>query len=696
MSESPRDQARTAPLESGVYLMHDESGKIIYIGKAKSLRKRLLSYFSGAKDIKTATLVKHISSIETIIVHNEYEALLLENTLIKQHSPKYNINLKDGKTYPVIKVTNEAFPRIYRTRRVIEDGAHYYGPYPKVSAIEDLLELVNRLFPLRKCRKMGKRTAPCMYWHIGRCSAPCVGKISKEDYAKEVAKVEALLSGETDSLLAGLREDMTAAAGAMNFERAAYLRDTIRGIETMGAENAVIDFDPEARDYITKAEEGILVTFTVFSMRAGRMTGRELFRARSAGDEEETLLSFMTSYYSPDRPPPPAIYLDAKQVPRRELKAWFKGHFKLMVNLPKADERRHQVVLALARQNAEEDLRARLKERGMGPVLVELADALKLERAPSLIEGFDIAQLDGRHPVASLISFENGRPDRKNYRHYKLRTVEGIVDDFQAMREAVTRRYSKRLEEGAELPDLILIDGGIGQVNAAAGVLAGLGIHTDIVGLAKRDEELWLPGAAEPIRLSKDSSALKLLQHVRDETHRFATGLNQRLRSKDLALKALEAIPGIGKARAARLMKGAGSLTALAAMNAEELSRAFKLSPAIAAAIPPAVQEALAAQKARRLALSRKETGGRQGTSGSTQPGRLTSPRFGGPGAGKAHYQQNSSISPYGDSDHTDASRASFAAESIADLAREALANAAARSESGDASSDGEGDAEEL
>ncbi len=530
----PREQARNAPLESGVYIMRDSERKIIYIGKAKSLRKRLLSYFSGKKDVKTSILVKQIQFIETIIVHNEYEALLLENTLIKQHSPKYNINLKDGKTYPVIKITNEAFPRVYRTRRIIEDGAKYYGPYPKVSAIEELLELVARLFPLRKCRNMNNRKSPCMYWHIGRCSAPCVGKISREDYAKEVQKVEELLSGKTDELIVKLHRDMAEASNDFNYERAAWLRDCINAIETLGAENSVIDFDPEGRDYISLASEGILVCITVFSMRGGRMTGRELYRSHSADGPGKTLSTFITSYYHSERRPPANIYVDVPRLARRELGQWFERALKAEVDFPTAQERRHQVVLALARQNAEEDLRLRLKERGSAPVLAELARILHIDGALDLIEGFDISHLDGKYPVASMISFYKGRPINKNYRHYKLRTVDGSIDDYQAMREVIRRRYTRQLKEGADLPDLVLVDGGIGQANAAAGVLASLGLSLPVIGLAEKNEDIWKPGATGPISLPKDSPALKLLQHLRDETHRFANRLHALLRSKGM------------------------------------------------------------------------------------------------------------------------------------------------------------------
>jgi excinuclease ABC subunit C len=598
-----RAAAKAAPLEPGVYLWRDDGGQVIYVGKAVVLRHRLLSYFSGAKDVKTRTLVKRARSIETIIVSNEYEALLLENTLIKQFSPKYNINLKDGKTYPVIRVTAEPFPRVFRTRRIVEDGSSYYGPYPNVQAVDTLLELVEKLFPLRKCRRLRTRSAPCMYYHIGRCAAPCAGKISREDYAVHVDRVRRLLSGDTAGLVADLSARMAEAAAELQFEKAAGLRDAVKAIGELGAANAVVDFDPDARDYVAWATEGVLATFTVFSLRGGKLTGRELYRARSAASDAESLESFLVGYYAPDRPPPPSVYLAVPLAADSGVPRWFAETFGACPSFPSAAEKRHSAVLAMAGQNAREDLAKRIKERGAGPALDELAAVLKLPGRPERIEGFDIAQLDGKYPVASLISFKDGVPDKPNYRHFRLRSVDGVVDDFQAMREAVGRRYSRRLAEGADLPDLILIDGGIGQVNAARGVLSGLGADIPLVGLAKRDEELWLPDASEPIRLPKSSEALKVLQQVRDETHRFATGLNQRLRAKDLALAGLQAVDGVGPARAAALMKAFGSLEAIAAAAPEEVAAKAKLGMAIAPAVVAAARKALADRAAEAVRL---------------------------------------------------------------------------------------------
>jgi excinuclease ABC subunit C len=588
--------------------MRDSEGQIIYVGKAKHLKNRLKSYFSGKKDIKTAALLHHIRSFETIIVSNEYEALLLENTLIKQHSPRYNINLKDGKTYPVIRITHEDFPRVFKTRRIIRDNSLYYGPFPNVQNVDAMLELIDKLFPLRKCKTM-KKNGPCMYYHIGRCTAPCRSRITIDEYRLYVQRVQKLLSGETESLIIDLTAQMHKAAGALQYELAAQLRNVIKAIETLSGENSFVeDLNPEDRDYIAWAQEGVLATFTVFSMRGGKMTGRSLFRTRSAAGEYESLELFITSYYDPSRLPPVKIFLQNfsqnESINFELIMGWFKNRFGYEPELLLPAEKHHEAILAMARQNAAEDLRKRVKERGAGPALDELAQVLNLRERPERIEGFDIAQLDGKHPVASLISFKNGIPDHKNYRYFKLRSVIGIVDDYAAMREVVHRRYSRLIREGKEMPDLILVDGGIGQVNAAKGALDTLGADCKLVGLAKRDEELWLPGAKEPLVLSRQSEALKVLQHLRDECHRFATGLNQKLRSKDLFFPALESVEGIGPKRAAVIMKTYETIANIAAADPLEIAELCKINESAARAVRACAKLALVDREQERKRLN--------------------------------------------------------------------------------------------
>jgi excinuclease ABC subunit C len=611
--ETLKTAARNAPNEAGVYIWKDIENRIIYVGKAKVIRNRLASYFSGGKDVKTAALIRYAASIETIITSNEYEALLLENTLIKQHSPKYNINLKDGKTYPVIRISAGDFPKVWRTRHIVEDGSLYFGPYPNVQGVDLLLDLIEKTFPLRKCRILKKRDNPCMYYHIGRCQAPCCGKIAAADYAIQVERVRKLLAGETEALVNDLKEKMNEAAKALKYEEAAQFRNAVRSIEELSEPNTTEDRDPENRDYITWASEGVFTVFSVFSMRGGKMTGRDLFSTRSAANEEESFETFIAAYYSPDRPPPPKVYFSIPgSVSMDSLNRYFEETFAYVPQLLAPNEKRHEAAMAMARQNALDEIRRRLRERGAGPALDELQRVLKLKARPERIEGFDIAQLDGKHPVASLISFKNGVPDKKNYRYFKLRTVVGIVDDFAAMREVVRRRYSRLLREGLELPDLILIDGGIGQVNAAKGVMDELGADIDIAGLAKQEEEIFLPHTIDSIRLPERSEALKVLQFVRDETHRFATGFNQRLRSTDIGFSVLESVEGIGPKRAAVLMKEWHSLENIVKTTAQELADKSSIPLAAAKAVRAAARLALEDREAKKEKLNLRVTGKRK------------------------------------------------------------------------------------
>jgi excinuclease ABC subunit C len=464
-----------------------------------------------------------------------------------------------------------------------------------------------------------------MYYHIGRCRAPCCGKIAAADYAVQVERVRKLLAGETEALVNDLKEKMSEAAKVLKYEEAARFRNAIRSIEELSEPNTAEDRDPENRDYIAWASEGVFTVFSVFSMRGGKMTGRDLFSARSAANEEESFETFVAAYYSPDRAPPPKVYFSIPgYVDMDSLNRYFQETFGYVPELLAPNEKRHEAAMAMSRQNAMDELRRRLRERGAGPALDELQQVLKLKARPERIEGFDIAQLDGKHPVASLISFKNGVPDKKNYRYFKLRTVVGIVDDFAAVREAVRRRYSRLLREGLELPDLVLIDGGIGQVNAAKGVMDELGADIDVAGLAKQEEEIFLPFKSEPIRLPERSEALKTLQFVRDETHRFATGFNQRLRSADIGFSVLESVEGIGPRRAAALMKEWHSLENIAQASAQALADKSEIPLAAAKAVRAAARLSLEDREAKKEKLNLRVTGKRKkGTVPATDPAAL-------------------------------------------------------------------------
>ena len=557
-----QDTAHKAPSTSGVYFWKDEAGTVIYVGKAKNLKNRLSSYFSGRKDIKTQILVSRASSIEYITTANEYEAFILENNMIKEHNPRYNINLKDGKSYPVLRITNEPFPRLFKTRRILQDGSKYFGPFPDVGALDTFIETLQRLYPLRRCKILRKRESPCMYYHIGRCGAPCCDRESEHTYNEYIGEIERILEGKGPDTEARLTAEMKQAAKELKFEKAARLRDGIAALRVLRSQNVVEDFDPEDRDYIAYFTEGELVSFTVLKMRQGKLLGRDNYRTVSLNETEELLGEFLTAYYTEAAMIPPKIFVPTT-TGLDICHQWFATALQTQPDIYVVKEegesttpnyKRHLAAMNMAFQNAREDIIRRVRERGDMPAMEELQKLLGLPHLPVRIEGFDIAHIGGRLPVASLISFYNGNPDKKNYRYFRLKTTDGIIDDFASIREAVARRYTRLLNEQQDLPDLILIDGGIGQVNAVQAVLSALQLDIPVAGLAKRDEEIYRPGNSTPMSLPKRSDALRLLQRVRDETHRFATSRNQRLRTKENTVSIFAGMPHVGDKRARSLM----------------------------------------------------------------------------------------------------------------------------------------------
>jgi excinuclease ABC subunit C len=592
--EKLHETALKAPSSSGVYLWRNREETVIYVGKAKNLKNRLSSYFSGERAIKTQLLVSNATSIEYITTANEYEAFLLENNLIKKYSPRYNIQLKDGKSYPVLKITNEEFPRFYKTRQVHRtDGAAYFGPYPDSGALDTFIDSLYKVYPVRHCRTFKKREAPCMYYHIGRCKAPCCNKIDKETYNLYIDEIRSLLEGKGTETQEKITAQMKEAAASLNFEKAARLRDGLRALTIMQNQNIVEDFAAEDRDYIAHWREGELVSFTVLKIRDGKLLGRDNYRVESLNEDDELLEEFARAYYTDKDSLPPKIFI-SEEDKTEFLEEWLKqvenGKRKtesekssqlstssILEKVSTSSSRRDIAALNMARENAKEDIIRRVRERGDMPALNELKDLLHLPRLPERIEGFDIAHIGGKFPVASLISFWKGNPDKKNYRYFRLKTTNGVIDDFASMREAATRRYSRLSNENAELPDLILIDGGIGQVNAVDGILNMLGLDIPIAGLAKRDEEIWRPHASHPICLPRRSDALRLLQRVRDETHRFATSRNQTLRTKENTISVFINLPHVGEKREKILLKTFTTLENLAAAEEAQIAQVLHI-----------------------------------------------------------------------------------------------------------------------
>jgi excinuclease ABC subunit C len=572
MSSRDSIDLKSLPNKTGVYLMKNADRRIIYIGKAKDLKKRVQSYFTRSNDLKTRVLMERVANVETITTGNEYEALLLENTLIKQWKPRYNINLKDGKSYPVIRITNEDFPRVFRTRRIIFDGSDYYGPYPNAMQLDHYLALIEKLFPLRKCRgKLKTRQHPCLYFHIGRCSAPCCNRIGKEEYNQNVDKIRTLLTGDTDRLIRELVEKRDEAAGQLAFEEAAVIRDQIKTIQEVSQGQQVLDRNEKARDYIGYTTEDTLCSFVILQMRGGALVGKEVFRTEIFSEPEEALNQFVIQYYGKIHNPPQKLYLRAGE-DTKALSSYLtdvlKRKLQVVIRPLKGDRR----ILEMAEENSRDDIAAWARDRQKDEDLARLRTDLKLRKTPRRIEGFDIAHLSGRNTVGSMVTFLNGKPEKSGYRYFKIRSLQGKVDDYEAMREIVARRYTRVVNEELDRPDLILVDGGKGQVNAARSILESIGLGAiPLAGLAKQREEIFLPGQKQPIRLEEGSSGLRILQAVRDESHRFATNYHKRLRDARLGHSILEEVRGIGKRRAQKLLQTFGSLRSILNSSPEEL-----------------------------------------------------------------------------------------------------------------------------
>lgn len=580
---TPAQSAKHFPTKPGVYIMRDAEARVIYVGKAKNLRNRVRTYFVGLKDPKTSVLVQRIASIEHVVCANEYEALLLENNLIKEWRPRYNINLKDGKSYPVIRITDEDYPRVFRTRRIVNDGSEYFGPYANVYHLDRYLDVIEQSFPLRKCRGPIKhRDHPCLYYHINRCAAVCAGKTSLQEYRRRITAIRKLLGGKVDELTAQIEGSMKRASEELRFEDAAKQRDTLTAIRALQSEQQVVDFDPDVRDYVAFYEQPGSVTFTLFRMRAGKLLSTELFHTDAVGDTDELLEQMLIQYYSENASHPERLYIGAEpnvvDAIAERIHEFFRAEVGVEVEVGLPIERRDASIVRFARENARRDYEKRMKETGNLPALAELQQLLSLPAPPMRIEGFDISHLAGKHTVASMVSFHRGVPDKQSYRHFKVKTLDGQVDDFGAMREVVARRYTRLVNENKELPDLILIDGGKGQVNAAVSVLEALGASIAVVGLAKREEELFLPGRSDPIRLPEGSPPLQVLQQVRDEAHRFATTFNQNLRTKENTTSALEAVHGIGPAKSRALLERFGSLQSLAEADTDVVAAEARVS----------------------------------------------------------------------------------------------------------------------
>jgi len=598
------------PDRPGVYLMKDARADVVYVGKAQSLRNRVRSYWQKAVPAgevhRIRSVIDRVADLEYTVTDSESEAFLLEANLIKRYRPRFNVRLKDDKSYPYIKITlGDDFPRVERTRRLPADGSRYFGPYASASSVDESMNLVRRLFPFRTCTieiRDGVRALPrpCLLFHIKRCQGPCIGAVSKEAYRADIAQIGLFLEGRQETLISALRADMTAASDRQDYERAAGLRDKVKAIERTMESQKMAAFAKTELDALGLARQDNQAAVQLFTVRGGKLVGRDVFLLDAARDasDEEVLGSFLEQFYTRAMSIPPTILLPRALAERGAVEDFLSGRRGSPVHLrvPQRGEKRE--LIDLARRNAAETL-AREHARWLADqgrtlgALEELAAALDLPGPPTRIECYDISNFQGAQSVGSMVVFEEGRPRTGEYRRFRIRTVEG-PNDFASHQEVLRRRFRrpKAGDEGAEeelrwrLPDLVVIDGGKGQVAAAKEVLDELGLHdVPLVGLAKEREELFLPDSSAPILLPVTSPALYLVQRLRDEAHRFAITYHRELRAKSSVRSVFDDLPGIGPKRRRALLRVFGSARRVREAPLEQIAAVPGIGPRLATTI---------------------------------------------------------------------------------------------------------------
>ncbi len=582
VAQSILDKIPHLPDSPGVYLWKDADGTVLYVGKAKRLRSRVRSYVASdhRESVKTRAMMQQAQALDTILVPTEAHALVLEASLIKEYKPRFNIALRDDKSYPYIKVTvPEPFPRVWVTRRLQNDGARYFGPYTDVGAMRRALEVVKRLFTVRSCnydmpKQMPDR--PCLDYHIGRCKAPCILAQTQGEYAAMIDEVLDFLGGRPDEVVRKVKERMALAAESLDFERAAQLRDALAHLERMEEPTVVLEVEGGDRDVVGYARDGDDAVIALMRIRGGRLLARDhQFVTNVEGElDADVLETYLAGPYRLLEERAQELVLPFDVAERDVLEESLE---RTKIHVPQRGPRRQLV--EHAQQNARHLLEeSRLTgdeptadERAGDPVY-ELQRQLGLTRVPRAFVCFDISHAQGTDTVASMVWFQNGRPFRSEYRRFKVQTVEGI-DDFASMREVVGRYFKRRLDEERPLPDLVVIDGGKGQLNAATDALRELGLEAlPAVSLAKRDEELFLPGRSESVRLSRRSPSLRMLQQARDEAHRFAVTFQRKRRSARTITSELLRIPGIGDGKRRQLLTAFGSVQAIREATPEQIA----------------------------------------------------------------------------------------------------------------------------
>ncbi|MGQ9595028.1 MAG: excinuclease ABC subunit UvrC [Anaerolineae bacterium] len=600
VTETLKEKLDALPAKPGVYLMRDVHGRVLYVGKAVNLRARVRSYFhsSAQHTAKVRHLVGEVRDLEVIVTDSELEALILEANLIKRYRPRFNVRFRDDKQYPYIKVNwQDPYPRVHLTRRVERDGARYYGPYTSSQAVSQTLDALRKIFPFLTCTReiTGKDRRPCLYYHIRRCAGPCIGAVTQEEYREIVAQVCLFLEGHTEKVLAHLQQKMQEAAEALQFERAAQYRDQIRAVQAVTERQKVVSAALADQDVIAFARDDGQACVHVFFVRNGKLLGREYFLLEGTEGEpdEEIMSAFLKQFYSGAAHIPREILLPERVDEAIVIEQWLRDRRGRKVSLRVPQRGKARDLVRMAQENALETLKmlraewAALNGR-ITEAMGELQAALGLPDPPNRIEAYDISNIQGTLATGSMVVFVQGKPHKSAYRRFRIRTVEG-ADDYAMMREVLQRRFRRAVEpEGQEapqpgsrdeekwhiLPDLVLVDGGKGQLGIALQVLEEFGLQerVHVVALAKEREELFLPGQPEPVRLPEGSQALFLVQRVRDEAHRFALTYHRDLRTRRTLTSLLDQIPGIGPERRKRLLRQFGSLEAIREASEEGLA----------------------------------------------------------------------------------------------------------------------------
>jgi excinuclease ABC subunit C len=582
------EKIESLPATPGVYQHKDAEGKVLYVGKAKSLRNRVRQYFQKSRSVdpRIEAMLAKATDLEIIVTETEVEALILEANLIKKLKPRYNVSLKDDKSYPYIVITNEPYPRVFVTRQVRRDGSRYFGPYTDVKNVRSALKSVRDIFMIRSCNYFiddesiqKHKIKVCLDYHIKKCEGPCEGLVSRERYNAMIDQVAALLKGKTALLIEDLTKDMEQLAAQMKFEDAALLRDRIKGLQAYTERQKVVDLDQTDRDIMGFAVDGDDACGVIFKLREGKMIGRQHYYMgnvdrRSEGEVVETLVQ---QYYLEADYIPKEVLLPAPTDDTEALQKWLSDRRGEPVAVTHPTEGEEGKLVRLSNANARyllDELKVQKMKRAdyIPHPVRSLQRDLSLRELPRKIECFDISNIQGTDSVASMVVFMDGKPKKSEYRKFKIGTVTG-PDDFASMKEVIHRRYSRVLEEHQTLPDLIMVDGGKGQLSSAVEVLDSLGIHNQsIIGLAKRLEEVYLPGKSEPELIAKNSTGLRLLQQVRDEAHRFAITFHRSLRAKRTLQTELHQIGGVGEKRAKDLLEAFGSVQGVKFATLDQLA----------------------------------------------------------------------------------------------------------------------------